>query len=65
MNYNVTEDRREWARVKVDLMQPSDRIFLMEELIKRDDRHASSFIGDLGARQHGLRRKARERVAYP
>ena len=65
MNYNVTEDRREWARVKTDMMPPEDRIFLMEELIKRDDRHAASYIGVLGAEQHGFRRKARARVSYP
>ena len=65
MNYNVTEDRKDWARVKVKLMPPSDRKLLMAELIRQDEQHASHVIGELVAAQHGFRRAARARVQYP
>lgn len=65
MNYNVTEDRKDWARVKAGLMPPADRKFLMEELIRRDEKHAANIIGTLVSEQHGIRRAARARVVYP
>jgi hypothetical protein len=65
MNYNVTEDRKDWARVKANLMPPADRQFLMEELIRRDEKRAASFMGSLGSREHGNRAAARRRVSYP
>ena len=65
MNYNVTEDRKEWARVKVQLMPPADRIFLMEELIRGNEKYAASFMGELGSKEHGNRNRARKRVSYP
>lgn len=63
MNYNVTEDRRDWARVKTDLMPLADRQFLMEELIRRDEGHAARVMGALVSEQHGIRRAARTRGA--
>lgn len=63
--YNVVEDRRDWARVKAGLMTPEDRKFLMEELIRRDEGTAFDIMGRMVAEQHGLRRRARARVAYP
>ena len=63
--YNVTEDRREWARIKAGLLTPQDRELLMEELIRRDERGASRIMGELVAAQHGERRRARSRVSYP
>ena len=64
-HYNVTEDRKDWARVKANTMTPGDRKLLMEELIRRDEAHAASYIGELGSAQHGMRRRARLRVSYP
>jgi len=63
--YNVVEDRRDWARVKVGLMTPSDRVHLMEELMRRDEHAAARIMGSLAAEHHGLRREARRRVNYP
>lgn len=63
MSYNVTEDRRDWARVKTDLMPLADRQFLMEELIRRDEKHAARVMGSLVSEQHGSRRSARARGA--
>lgn len=63
--YNVVEDRRDWARTKVNLMPPIDRSCLMEELIRRDEQAAAQIIGRLVSEQHGLRREARRRVNYP
>jgi len=63
--YNVTEDRRDWARTKVNLMPPGDRRLLMEELMRRDERYAASIIGDIVSAQHGHRLTARGRVLYP
>lgn len=62
--YNVTEDRREWARIKAGLMSPADREFLLEELIRRDERAAARILGQLASEQHGLRVAARKRVGY-
>ena len=62
--YNVTEDRREWARVKAGLMSPLDRECMLEELIRRDEKAAARSLGQLAAEQHGLRAAARKRVAY-
>jgi len=64
-NYNVVEDRADWARVKVSLMNPGDRKHLMRELIKQDEAGAYSYMGQLVAEQHGLRKAARQRVNYP
>ena len=62
--YNVVEDRAEWARVKASLMSPVDRMCMLEELIRRDDRAAATILGKLGSEQHGIRRKARQRADY-
>ena len=62
--YNVVEDRAEWARVKAGLMSPVDRTCMLEELIRRDERAAARILGQLGAEQHGLRRRARQRADY-
>lgn len=64
-DYNVTENRADWARVKASLMPPEDRRLLMAELISRDEHHAVTVIGQLAAAQHGLRKAARGRVNYP
>lgn len=64
-NYNVVEDRAEWARVKASLMTPTDRKHLMRQLIQLDEAGAYDFMGKLVAEQHGLRREARKRVNYP
>jgi len=64
-DYNVTEDRADWARVKASLMPPEDRAYLMAELIRRDEQSAVRVIGALAAEQHGIRAKARKRVNYP
>lgn len=63
--YNVCEDRRDWARVKAGMMTPEDRRFLMEELMRRDERGAAHVMGELVSAQHGIRRRARARVSYP
>jgi hypothetical protein len=57
--YNVTEDRRDWARVKASLLSPVDRACMLEELIRRDEKAAARIIGALASEQHGLRAKAR------
>jgi len=64
-NYNVVEDRREWAKIKAGLMTPGDRYVLLEELMRRDAMGASRILGQLVAEQHGIRAKARKRVSYP
>ena len=58
--YNVVEDRAEWARVKASLMTAEDRHLLMGELIRRDEMGAVIIIAELAAKRHGERRRARE-----
>lgn len=65
MNYNVTEDRADWARVKVALMPPKDREFLMAELIKQNESYALDLVTQSIATGHSERVRARRRVNYP
>jgi hypothetical protein len=57
--YNVTEDRKDWARVKAGLMSPLDRACMLEELIRRDEKAAARIVGKLASEQHGLRARVR------
>lgn len=61
--YNVVEDRADWARVKASLMPEKDRQLLMAELIRRDEMSAVIIIAELASKRHGERRKARENVS--